>query len=133
MPASDQFLDFLKEQLAGLGPVQTRRMFSGAGVYCDGVIFGLVINDALYLKADAASKAEFEAEGMGPFVYDGKDKPVIMSYWRAPERLLDEPDELTVWARKALAVSKASSKPSKPARAAKPAKPKKSGARRVVK
>jgi DNA transformation protein and related proteins len=105
MTTSEAFLDFLRDALAGLGPVVVRRMFGGAGISCDGVMFALVADNTLYLKADAESRAAFEAEGLGPFVYEGRGKPVAMSYWRAPERLLDESDELLAWARTALAVA----------------------------
>jgi DNA transformation protein len=106
MTTSEAFLDFLRDALAGLGPVVVRRMFGGAGISCDGVMFALVADNTLYFKADAASRVAFEAEGLGPFVYEGRGKPVAMSYWRAPERLLDENDELLAWARTALAVAR---------------------------
>ena len=61
--------EFLRELFAEFGPVTVRRMFSGAGVYADGVIIALVIGDVLYLKADAATSARFAAEGCGPFEY----------------------------------------------------------------
>lgn len=113
MGTSDGFLDFLRDALAGLGPVLVRRMFGGAGIYCDGVMFALVSDDTLYLKADAGSRAAFEVEGQGPFVYQGKGRPVAMSYWRAPDRLLEDPEDLLAWARTALAVARreAASKP----------------------
>lgn len=85
-----------------LGPVNVRRMFGGAGVYADGVMFGLIAEDTLYLKGDVETKRDFEAEGLCPFVYEGRGRKISMSYWRAPERLLDDPDELVVWARTAL-------------------------------
>ena len=79
-------------------------MFSGAGIYCDGVIFALVLRDALHFKVDDANRAAYEAEGMQPFTYQARGKPVPMgAYWRVPERLLDDPDEMLVWARAALA------------------------------
>ena len=106
MAASKAFLDFLTEQLAGFGPVTIRKMFGGAGIYHQGVIFGLVIEDVFYLKSDAASKAPFEAEGLEPFSYDTKDgKRTVMSYWRAPERCLDDPDDMRDWATRAFAVA----------------------------
>jgi DNA transformation protein len=118
MSTSDGFLDLLRDGLAGLGPVLVRRMFGGAGIYSDGVMFALVVDDTLYLKADAVSRAAFEGEGLGAFVYDGKGKAITMSYWRAPERLLDEPDELLAWAATALAVARRENvaKPRRPAR-----------------
>jgi DNA transformation protein len=106
MPTSDGFLELVRDALEPLGPVMVRRMFGGAGIYCDGVMCALVADATLYLKTDAASRAAFEAEGLGPFTYAGKGKPVTMSYWRAPERLLDDPDELVAWAGKALEVAR---------------------------
>jgi len=101
-------IEFLSDILAPLGQITARRMFGGAGIYCDGIIFGLLIEDILYLKADAGSIPAFEAEGMAPFTYDTRHgAKAVMSYWRAPERLYDEPDEFVEWARRAIAVSMA--------------------------
>lgn len=106
MAIANGTIEFLSDILAPLGHVTARRMFGGAGIYCDGVIFGLHIEDVLYLKADAALFAVFEAEGCGPFTYDTKHGArTITSYWRAPERLYDEADEFVAWARRSLAVS----------------------------
>jgi DNA transformation protein len=105
--ASTDFLDFLKEQLHGLGHVTSRRMFSGAGLYCDGVIFALVLRDILYFKVDDANRAAYEAEGLEPFSYEAKGRTVTVgAYWRPPERLLDDPDELLDWARAAVAAGR---------------------------
>lgn len=109
MAISDGTIEFLAEILAPLGHITARRMFGGAGIYCDGVIFGLHIEDLLYLKADAGTIPAFDAEGCGPFSYDTKHGArAVMSYWRAPERLFDEPEEFIEWARRSLAVSRAS-------------------------
>lgn len=94
--------DFLIELFAGFGPVAIRRMFSGYGVSADAVNFALVLRGAIYLRADENSIPRFEAEGCGPFSYEMKGKVrTIGSYWRLPERLYDEPDEVTEWARTA--------------------------------
>jgi DNA transformation protein and related proteins len=97
----------MTENLAPLGTVSVKHMFGGAMAYIDGVAFALLDGDAVYLKADDTSKGKFEAEGQGPFVYEGQTRPVTMSYWRIPERLYDEPDELVEWARTALHVARA--------------------------
>ena len=102
MAPTEGFKDFIKDQLAGFAPVSIRNMFGGAGIYADGVMFALLANDVLYLKADATSAHAFEAEGMGPFTYTTPGKPpVAMSYWEVPPRLLEDPDELADWAREA--------------------------------
>jgi len=105
MSASEGFVELLKDSMHGLGPVSVRRMFGGAGIYADGVMFGLIADDTLYLKANDETKRNFEAEGLGPFVYEGGGRTVAMSYWRIPERLLDDPDEMVAWARIALGVA----------------------------
>ena len=97
----------VREQLAPLGSVTVRRMFGGAGVFLDGLMFGLIVDEALYFKANAATQPDFEGEGLAPFSYQRSDgQRTVMSYWRAPERLLDETDEMLIWARKAVAVAK---------------------------
>ena len=102
--------DFIRELFSRFRPVTVKRMFGGAGIYTEGVMFGLVFDDALYLKADAASIPDFEREGGKPFVYTrfkahGRVQSPSMSYWRLPDRLYDDPDELAVWAGRALAVA----------------------------
>ena len=117
MAISEDFLDFLKDQLRGLGPITARRMFSGAGIYCDGIIFALVLRDALHFKVDDANRAAYQAEGMQPFTYQARGKPVrVEAYWRVPERLLDDPDEMLEWARAALAAGRRAAANKKPKR-----------------
>ena len=86
--------------------MSVRRLFGGAGLYVDGVMFAILSKDVIYLKADDGTRAAFEREGCAPFSYQAKGgKRAIMSYWRAPDRLYDDPDELAVWARDALAAA----------------------------
>lgn len=113
MSVSDSYKAFLCEMLHGLGPVRVRNMFGGGGVFLDDVMFGLVADETLYLKADATTIPEFETEGMGPFVYEKNGKSTIMSYWQVPDRLLDEPDELVSWAGDALKIAIAGKRPKK--------------------
>jgi len=83
MSASAEFAEFWKDQLAGFGPITIRKMFGGVGIYHDGLMFALVVDDTLYLKADTVTHWEFESEGLAPFTYDVKDgKNVVTSYPR---------------------------------------------------
>ncbi|ODR99163.1 hypothetical protein AUC68_03825 [Methyloceanibacter methanicus] len=114
MSASEGFQEFVKDQLADFGPVAIRRMFGGAGVYAGQVMFALIADDTLYLKADGTTAPAFEAEGMAAFTYAAKGgKPISMSYWEVPPRLLEEPDELAAWAREAYAIARAAKKPAR--------------------
>ena len=98
--------DFLIELFAGFGPVTIRRMFSGFGISADGTNFALALRGGLYLRADETSIPRFEAEGSKPFSYQTQAKTVtVASYWTLPERLYDDPEEMTDWARAALAAA----------------------------
>src|SRR5579862_8880033 len=102
--------EFIRDLFAAFGPVTVRRMFSGAGIFCDGLMFGLIVRDVIYLKADETSFADFEREGCAPFTYtrgkkSGRPSQHALPYWRLPERLYDDPDELAEWARRAFAVA----------------------------
>ncbi len=102
--------EFIRELFAPFGPVTIRRMFGGAGIYCDGQMFALVFDGAIFLKVDETSIPDFEREGSQPFVYIRAKSAhrvgrASLSYWRLPERLYDDPDELAVWAKRALAIA----------------------------
>ena len=107
MVASDSFAEFLREQLAPLGRVTMRRMFGKTGVFCDGMMLGMVTDDALYLRVDDHNQRAFkEALSSPPLSYKKKGCTIDLSFWRAPERLFDEPDELVTWAQAALAAAR---------------------------
>ena len=107
MVASNTFAEFLREQLAPLGRVTMRRMFGKTGVFSDGLMFGMVTNDTLYFRVDDHNRAAFkEAASFPPLSYEKKGCTIDLSFWRAPERLFDEPDELVTWARAALAAAR---------------------------
>jgi DNA transformation protein and related proteins len=98
--------DFLIDLFSGFGPVTIRRMFSGFGISADGTNFALALRGGLYLRADEQSIPRFEAEGSKPFQYQTRARTVTVgSYWQLPERLYDDPEELTDWARAALAAA----------------------------
>jgi DNA transformation protein and related proteins len=110
----------IAELFAAFGPVSVRRMFSGAGVFRDGVMIALVSRDTIYFKADAQSIPAFEREGLGPFAYKTKGgERTIPSFWRMPERLYDDPDELADWARQAHAAALRAKRPTRGAARAK--------------
>ncbi len=103
MVASDGFAEFLRDQLAPLGRITLRRMFGKSGVFCDGLMLGIVTEDTLYFRVDEQNRAAFkEAGAYPPLNYKKQGAIIDLAFWRAPERLLDEPDELIAWARKAL-------------------------------
>src|SRR5258708_7790452 len=107
MVASDSFADFLREQLAPLGHIALRRMFGKTGVFCDGLMLGMVRDDALYFRVDDDNRAVLgEAEAYPPLNYEKGGGSIDLAFWRAPERLFDAPDEFLAWARVALGAAR---------------------------
>jgi len=114
--------EFLSDLFSHFGPVTMRRMFSGFGISADGTNFALALSSGLYLRADAATIPRFEAEGCGPFQYQTRAKTVtVNSYWQLPARLFDDPEELSDWARAALAAAQRAARKKRP-KARRPAK-----------
>lgn len=99
--------EFIRELFQPFGAVSVRRMFGGAGLFVEGVMFGLVSGGEIYLKADATTVTWFKRESCGPFEFSTKHgKRALTSYWRLPDRLYDDADELAQWARQALAAAR---------------------------
>jgi DNA transformation protein len=121
----DSFVEYTLELLEPLGSVLARAMFGGWGLYLGGRMFGLIIEDRLYLKTDDTTRPDFESAGGEPFVYDsGKGKPVTMSYWTPPPDASDDAHLLLPWARRAVEASlrAAQKKPAAKKKAPAPAK-----------
>jgi DNA transformation protein len=133
--------DDIVELFSAFGPVSVRRMFGGAGIYADDTMFGLIADGVIYLKSGDSNIAMFEREGLPPFTFLRQGERMVTSYRRMPDRLYDDPDELAVWARAALAVAqqpkprKRAAKKAKPARTkpsrAKPKRARKAGAKKA--
>ena len=112
MAESAADMAFARDLLAGLGPVETRRMFGGVGLYAGPVMFGLIDEGRIFLKTDAALKADLAAAGATSWLYTERKGPMAgvpqeTSYWSLPDSALDDPDEAVAWARRALAVAEA--------------------------
>jgi DNA transformation protein len=102
---SEEFIDYVMELLGPFGTVRTRRMFGGHGVYLDGLMFALVLEDTLHLKADAMNCVEFEQAGCEIFSYLRKGKRATLNFYRAPEDAMESPELMLPWARSAYAAA----------------------------
>lgn len=121
MTASDTFAEFLREQLAPVGQITMRRMFGKTGVFCDGVMLGMVRDNTLYFRVDDGNREAFaEAAAFPPLNYEKQGESIDLAFWRAPERLFDDPDDLVAWARLALAAARRVAARAIPKRLSKP-------------
>ena len=106
MPVSAEFRDYVTDLFAPLGEVKIKLMFGGAGVYFKDQMFALLADERIYLKANDETRKAFEAEGSKPFMFENKNGEILaMSYLEVPARLLDNADELAIWARRAYEVA----------------------------
>ena len=112
MAKPDAYLDFLLEHFSPLGKIHARAMFGGHCLYCNGIVFALVADQAVYLKADEVNRPAFEALGLKPF-RPFPDSDVVMKYYPAPAETFESADGLGEWAGGAVAAGRRSGKPAK--------------------
>lgn len=116
------FIEHLRDVFRAFGMIDARRMFGGYGIYHEGLMFAIVMDDLLYLKADAQSAAFFESRGMPKFSYQRNGKTASLSFYCAPETIMEDSDEALLWARRsfeaALRSRAVKAKSKKPVRAA---------------
>ncbi|MDX2503518.1 MAG: TfoX/Sxy family protein [Gammaproteobacteria bacterium] len=114
MPVSNEekeFVTYVVELMQPMGPVRAKGMFGGHGIFLEGIMFGLVADSVLYLKVDKETEMQYKARGLEAFTYHKKGKEYKMSYYQAPEEILEDGEEMTTWANKAYEVAiKAASK-----------------------
>lgn len=115
--APSPFVDQCLERFGLVGPATARAMFGGHGIYCHGVMCGLVADDVLYVKVDPDTEAAFREAGQQPFVYEGKGRAMTMSYWTVPDAVWDEDEAAGLWLGRGVdaAQRQARAKASKPA------------------
>jgi DNA transformation protein and related proteins len=108
MPHSDEYLEYVLEQLSSLRGLVPRRMFGGAGIYQDELFFGLIFKDTLYFKVNDANRASYEARGMARFrPYENRPQ-VSLTYYEVPADVLENREELAIWAQRAVEAAAAS-------------------------
>ena len=122
MAVSADYLAYVLEQLARVDGVSSRRMFGGAGLYSHECFFGLIAADTLYLRVDDANRARFIARGMARFRPYADRLEWSMNYYETPAQVLEDPEELKLWALESIVAARAAAG-NKPARRALPAVP----------
>ncbi len=104
MPVSQDYLDYIMDQLSAFGNVETKKMFGGIGFFMEGTMFAMIGYDAFRMRVDESNQQDYEAYGMEP-VY-GASKKIGLPYWEVPLEILEDSDQLKEWASKALDAAK---------------------------
>lgn len=107
MAGGGDYLDFVLDSMAGIGPVRGVRFFGGTGLIMDGVQFAYVSrNNRLYFVVDDDTRPAYEAAGMGPFWYTRKTgRREVRRWYELPEDVLQDADELRGWVRDAVRIA----------------------------
>jgi DNA transformation protein and related proteins len=100
MAISDEIIRHITDLLHAFGPSRSRRMFGGIGLFRDGLMFGLVYENNLYLKVDDENIAEFISRDLQQFRYARQGKLVGLSFYQAPDSAMDDSTEAALWARR---------------------------------
>ena len=103
MATRSEFIDLILDLLEGFGQVSARRMFGGHGIFRDGLMFAIVVDDVLYLKADDDNRTEYTRRRLQPFFYEKQGRKQMMSYYQVPEEVFDDAAEMCAWAAQAYA------------------------------
>lgn len=98
-----ELVETLQDVFELLGPIKVRKMFGGYGIYHQGLMFALIADDALYLKADNENAKYFKEKGLKQFEYNKNRKVVKMSYYLVPDEIMDDREEAAVWASRSVA------------------------------
>ena len=101
MPVSNEYLEFVKDQLESLESLRIKKMFGAVGIYSEGVMFSLIADDVLYFRVDDVNRGEYEKAGMKPFK-PWEDKPNIMPYYEIPIDILESRETISSWAERAI-------------------------------
>jgi DNA transformation protein and related proteins len=116
-----EFLRYLMECMTFLPGLRARAMFGGYGLYQDDLIFAIVVNDVLYLKADVHTRQAFNGKNLPPFTYKAKGKTIALQYYEAPPEVFEQPEAMQEWVQKALAVALKAKQLNCPGRSSQPA------------
>jgi DNA transformation protein len=107
MAASQAYLAYVLEQLAGLEGLASRRMFGGFGIYSSGVFFALISGDTLYFKVGDANRPDYAARGMRQFRPFAARPQLSTGYYELPAEVLEDPEQCVGWARRSIAAAAA--------------------------
>lgn len=104
---SPEYKSYLIELFAAFGHVDARRFFGFTGLFAGEVMFGLVVDERIYLKTDEKSRKDYEEAGSKALRIRPRPSSDIVTtdYFALPERLYDEPEELAIWAKRAYAAA----------------------------
>jgi DNA transformation protein len=109
---NDSFVEFVLDQLSALSGTRMKSMFGAHALFCGDHIFGIIDEGRLFFKTNVQSQEDYASRGMEPFTYKSKGKTVTMNYHEVPPDVLENPQEIVLWADKAIQI--AVSKPKKP-------------------
>src|SRR5215831_10022943 len=106
MNSSEQFVEYVMEQLAPLKGVRSGRFFGGIGLAADGVQFAMVMRGCLYFVVDDTTRSRYEQWGSRCFWYETKRRRVdVKKYFEVPASFIEEQDRLLPLAKESIRIA----------------------------
>ena len=102
----NSFVIYITDLLSDYGTIRARAMFGGYGIYCNDIIFAIIVENELYFKADKDLAESFAKHGSTPFTYEAKGKKVSMSYWNVSIDIIEDEALLKNWFDQSMIVSR---------------------------
>jgi|TARA_B110000967_G_scaffold70246_1_gene72738 DNA transformation protein len=96
-----EYVAHIVDLLQFIGPVESKSMFGGFGMFLEGLMFGLVAGNELYLKVDTQNLQDYEDLGLQAFSFEKNGRQIKMSYYQAPEEAMEDAELLSDWASNA--------------------------------
>ena len=96
-----EYVAHIVDLLQFIGPVESKSMFGGFGMFLEGLMFGLVAGNELYLKVDTRNPQDYEDLGLQAFSFEKNGRQFKMSYYQAPEEAMEDAELLIDWASNA--------------------------------
>ena len=111
MSASTDFIDYIMDLLEPISVIEGGTFFRGYGIKCQSVQFAMIMGNTLYFVVDDRTRGEYEETGSKPFSYQTKKgERFVKRYYEVPTDLLEDQDELLVWAKESIGIAKVTSK-----------------------
>jgi len=87
MQLTTGFINYVMDKLSSIGYIKNRAMFGAYGIFHEGLMFAIILEDILYFQMDESNHAMYEEAESRPFQHG-------ISYWEEPVKILKDMNRL---------------------------------------
>ena len=97
MSFTDDFFKYIQDQLSPWSDIYKKRMFGVIGLYREGLMFGIISKNIVYLKVDKSNINRFVDAGSTSLKVF-KNNSEVPSYYELPADVLENSQTFIEWA-----------------------------------